>query len=298
MRCHRSCAPGRTEPGGCSRAAQRSVRHDPPDIQRPGCREAAVRNRKSGRGEACGSRSLSVSHANRHEGSHFNCVKIIYLPPRAHAGPMLHKHVEIRRSRSRESHREGRTRGPNRHEQHTPRTGRFAEQNLAAVGLAGRTPWWGHGAAVRGDPSAPDLPDTRVIGRQPAASCGVLPSSSGPRAAPVGATTPPNCSEAPRGLCRPMPMPDRDPGLEKVEILTCDTRTHDRQNWFQQTTPTRARACRTRRSCHAPHARQITRAIENKILTFARTLCGHVPRALNKGTHAPRATNVPDMSPG
>ena len=230
MRCHRSCAPGRTEPGGCSRAAQRSVRHEPPDIQRPGCREAAVRNRKSGRGEACGSRSLSVSHANRHEGSHFNCVKIIYLPPRAHAGPMLHKHVEIRRSRSRESHREGRTRGPNRHEQHTPRTGRFAEQNLAAVGLAGRTPWWGHGAAVRGDPSAPDLPDTRVIGRQPAASCGVLPSSSGPRAAPVGATTPPNCSEAPRGLCRPMPMPDRDPGLEKVEILTCDTRTHDRQN--------------------------------------------------------------------
>ena len=170
-------------------------------------REAAVRNRKSGRG----SRSLPVSHANRREGSHFNCVKIIYLPPRAHAGPMLHKHVEIRRSRSRESHREGRTRGPNRHEQHTPRTGRFAEQNLAAVGLAGRTPWWGHGAAVRGDPSAPDLPDTRVIGRQPAASCGVLPSSSGPRAAPVGATTPPNCSEAPPDLRRPTPMPDRGP---------------------------------------------------------------------------------------
>ena len=81
MRCHRSCAPGRTEPGACSATAQRSVRHDPPDLQRPEGRELAVQNRESGRWGHPWTQNPPILDADRHDAAISFALRSFIWPP-------------------------------------------------------------------------------------------------------------------------------------------------------------------------------------------------------------------------
>ena len=82
-----------------------------------------------------------------------------------------------------------------------------------------------------------------------------IPCTWGTRAFPTGAATTSNYSEGPPDLCRPTPMPDRGPGLEKVEILPCRHTCTTWQEWCYNDNmpmPMRAFACRTRSKYRAP----------------------------------------------